>query len=159
MADFDSMADKGVKSIVMSKRKYEDFKRTLVAKESTKHISKEDWPEDILKINLIHTDFGKISIKTEEDYLNLSVGQEVKFNSPYEVGDLIKYKHGGGHDKDPRTHYSKIIRIIPYINDTTFCLQFKYVMENSRTVPFMDVLSMEKKGITATQQALKWPAV
>ena len=147
MADFDDMSEKGIKQIVMNKRKFEDFKNTLIVKDV---LQKESGPSS--HVRQIHTDHGNIQIRTEENHLDLNEGQTVRFNTPYGIGDLVHYKHGGSYEKDKRTHYSKVIRILPFIDEDNFSLRFKYVMENARVVPFEDILSLELKGPSGPQE-------
>ncbi len=146
--DFEEMAEKGIKRIVMSKYKYQEFSDSFLAKEREKYSENDKFPSDLEKVGVIHTDFGNIFVRTEENNYRLHVGQEVLFDSQYDIGDLVKYQHSNSEGKaeDERTHYSKIIRILPSIDDTSFVLKFKYVMENARVVPFEDVLSLEKKN-------------
>ena len=149
MKDFDDMAEKGIKRIVMSKHKYKEFANALYAKNSERYTGEclldPDLPPVKPSVKIIHTDFGNIDIKTEEDYLSLSVGQRVPFDTPYGIGDLVQYKHSGDGDSE-KTHYSKVIKILPQINADNFSLEFRFVMENGRLVPFKDILSLEKKG-------------
>lgn len=148
--DFDNMAKKGITKIVMSKMKYNEFSETMRTKERLKY---EILP-NVDHINQICTDFGNIIIRIEENDHKLKEGEEVKFASVYREGDLVQYRHGGKKEnfsersikETQKTHYSKIIKTIPFIDKSSFVLRFNYIMENGRTVPFEDVMCLEKKG-------------
>jgi len=143
--DFDNLAKKGVIKIVMSEQKLKELQNTMEAKE----MLKEETLASVDYIHQIHTDFGPIVIETVDSEHHLREGQEVKFVSLYKEKDLVQYRHGGSKEAPEhrqKKHYSKIMKIIPAIDKSSFVLRFNYVMENGRTVPFEDILSLEKKG-------------